>query len=55
MMRRPGRKSQRMANVTATLPVALLDRIDEIIDKGKVPSRSQLMRDALEKYLKQIE
>ena len=44
-----------MANVTATLPVSLLDRIDELIDKGKIPSRSQLMREALEKYLKQIE
>lgn len=52
--RRPGRKSQRMANVTATLPVSLLDRIDELIDNGKVPSRSQLMREALEYYLKEM-
>jgi metal-responsive CopG/Arc/MetJ family transcriptional regulator len=44
-----------MANITATLPVQLLDRIDELVDEDKVPSRSYIIREAVGKYLKEFE
>lgn len=55
MITMPGRKSKRMANITATLPVQLLDRIDELVDEDKVPSRSYVIREAVRKYLKEFE
>ncbi len=45
----------RMANITATLPVNLLDRVDELIDDDKAPSRSYVIREAVRKYLKEFE
>ena len=45
----------RMANITATLPVNLLDRVDELIDDNKAPSRSYVIREAVRKYLKDFE
>jgi metal-responsive CopG/Arc/MetJ family transcriptional regulator len=51
----PGRKSKRMANITATLPIVLLDRIDELVDKDRAPSRSYVIREAVSKYLKDME
>lgn len=50
-----GRKSRRMANITATLPIQLLDKIDEMVDEDKVPSRSFVIREAVRKYLKEFE
>jgi len=50
-----GRKSKRMANITATLPVQLLDKIDEMVDEDKAPSRSFVIREAVVKYLREIE
>ena len=50
-----GRKSKRMANITATLPVQLLDKIDEMVDEDKVPSRSFVIREAVRRYLKEFE
>ena len=50
-----GRKSKRMANITATLPIQLLDKIDEMVDEDKVPSRSFVIREAVRKYLKEFE
>jgi metal-responsive CopG/Arc/MetJ family transcriptional regulator len=50
-----GRRSKRMANITATLPVQLLDRIDELVDEDKVPSRSFVIREAVRKYLRELE
>jgi metal-responsive CopG/Arc/MetJ family transcriptional regulator len=44
-----------MANITATLPVQLLDKIDEMVDEDKVPSRSYVIREAVRKYLKESE
>jgi metal-responsive CopG/Arc/MetJ family transcriptional regulator len=44
-----------MANITATLPVQLLDRIDDMVDAGGIPSRSFVIREAVEKYLKEFE
>lgn len=38
--------------MTITLPLQLLDKIDDRIEEGKAASRSQLIRDVLEKYLK---
>jgi metal-responsive CopG/Arc/MetJ family transcriptional regulator len=43
-----------MANITATLPVQLLDKIDEMVDEDKAPSRSFVIREAVMKYLKEI-
>jgi metal-responsive CopG/Arc/MetJ family transcriptional regulator len=51
----PGRKSRRMANITATLPIQLLDKMDELVDEDKVPSRSFVIREAVRKYLKELE
>lgn len=51
----PGRKSKRMANITATLPIQLLDKIDEMVDDDKVPSRSFVIREAVRRYLKDME
>jgi metal-responsive CopG/Arc/MetJ family transcriptional regulator len=49
------RKSKRMANITATLPLQLLDRIDELIEGDKVPSRSYVIREAVKNFLKELE
>jgi len=45
----------RMANITATLPVLLLDKVDELIDDDKAPSRSYVIREAVRKYIKEFE
>ena len=44
-----------MANVTVTLPLNTLDMLDDLVDKGKVGSRSQAVREALDKFLKSLE
>jgi metal-responsive CopG/Arc/MetJ family transcriptional regulator len=49
---RPGRRLERKANVTITLPLQLLDKIDDFVEQGKAVSRSQLIRDILERYMK---
>jgi metal-responsive CopG/Arc/MetJ family transcriptional regulator len=49
-----GNKSKRMASITATLPISFLDAIDELIEKDRVPSRSYLIREAVEKYLREL-
>lgn len=46
---------RRMANITATLPILLLDRIDELVDEDKAPSRSFVIREAVDRYLKDME
>jgi metal-responsive CopG/Arc/MetJ family transcriptional regulator len=51
----PGRKSKRMANITATLPIQLLDKMDELVDEEKAPSRSYVIREAVRKYLRELE
>ncbi len=51
----PGRRSKRMANISATLPILELDRIDELVEKDKAPSRSYVIREAVRKYLKEFE
>jgi metal-responsive CopG/Arc/MetJ family transcriptional regulator len=44
-----------MANVTVTLPVNMLDKLDDLIEKRRIVSRSQAVRDALERFLKSLE
>jgi Arc/MetJ-type ribon-helix-helix transcriptional regulator len=44
-----------MANVTVTLPVNLLDKLDDLVDMGKMGSRSQAVREALQRFLKSFE
>jgi len=46
---------ERMANITATLPIPLLERIDELVHDGKIRSRSHLIREAVSNYLKSLE
>jgi metal-responsive CopG/Arc/MetJ family transcriptional regulator len=33
----------------------ILDRLDDLIDKGKIRSRSQAVREALEGFLKSLD
>jgi len=35
--------------------LTILDKLDDLIDKGKVRSRSQAVREALERFLKPAE
>jgi Arc/MetJ-type ribon-helix-helix transcriptional regulator len=44
-----------MANLSTTLPIPMLDRIDELVHEGKVPSRSRVIREAVRDYLKGFE
>jgi len=44
-----------VANVTVSLPLAILDKLDDLIEKEKVGSRSQAVREALERFLKSAE
>lgn len=44
-----------MANITATLPIQILDTIDELVEEEKVPSRSYFIREAVRSYLKELE
>jgi len=41
--------------VTVTLPLNTLDKLDDLVEKGKTSSRSQAVREALERYLKSTE
>ena len=47
-----GYRSERMVNITATLPIPLLEKIDQLVREGSVPSRSQVIREAVRSYLK---
>ena len=47
--------SERMTNITTTLPIPLLEKIDELVVEGQVPSRSHVIREAVKNYLKTIE
>ena len=40
-----------MANLSTTLPIPMLDRINELVHEGKVPSRSHVIREAVRNYL----
>jgi hypothetical protein len=46
-------KSQRMTNLSTTL--SMIERIDELVHGGKVPSRAHLIREAVRNYLKPLE
>jgi len=41
-----------MANMSTTLPIPMLEEIDELVRKGKVPSRAYVIRKAVKDYLK---
>jgi len=41
--------------VTVSLPLTILDKLDDLIDKGQVRSRSQAVREALERFLKSVD
>jgi len=44
-----------MANITTTLPIPLLERIDELVHEGKASSRSHVIREAVRNYMKPLE
>jgi metal-responsive CopG/Arc/MetJ family transcriptional regulator len=44
-----------MANVTITLPIDVIDKLDDLIEKRRIVSRSQAVREAVERYLKSYE
>ena len=44
-----------MANITTTLPILMLETIDELVREGKVPSRSHVIREAVRNYLKSFD
>jgi metal-responsive CopG/Arc/MetJ family transcriptional regulator len=50
-----GNRSKRMASITATLPILILDKIDELVESDRVPSRSFLIREAVRRYLREFE
>ena len=50
-----GDRPERMANITATLPIQMLDTIDELVHEGKIRSRSHLIREAVKNYLKSLD
>jgi metal-responsive CopG/Arc/MetJ family transcriptional regulator len=50
-----GYRSRRMTNLSTTLPIPMLERIDELIHEGKVPSRPHVIREAVKDYLKTLE
>jgi metal-responsive CopG/Arc/MetJ family transcriptional regulator len=43
-----------MANITVTLTVGVLDKIDNLVDQDDTLSRSRLIREAVEKYVKSL-
>jgi len=45
-------RSERMANITAMLPIQMLEEIDELVHEGKARSRSHFIREAVKNYLK---
>jgi Arc/MetJ-type ribon-helix-helix transcriptional regulator len=44
-----------MTNITTTLPIPLLEKMDELVVEGQVPSRSHVVREAVKNYLKTVE
>jgi len=50
-----GHRVERMANITTTLPLPMLERIDELVQEGKVPSRSHVIREAVRNFLEDFE
>jgi len=48
------RRAERRVNITATLPLEFLEKIDELIELNTVPSRSFVIREAVERYLKEF-
>jgi metal-responsive CopG/Arc/MetJ family transcriptional regulator len=48
-------RSERMVNVTTTITIPLLERVDELVHEAIVPSRSHLIREAVSNYLKTLD
>jgi len=45
------RRSERRVNITATLPIEFLERIDELIGDDTLSSRSFVIRETVKKYV----
>ena len=48
----PSHKTRRMAIMSTTLPIPMLETIDQLVHESKVPSRSYVIREAVRDYLK---
>ena len=48
-------RSRRMANMSTTLPIPMLETIDQLVHEGQVPSRSYVIREAVRDFLKTFE
>ncbi len=48
------RRSESRVNITATLPIEFLERIDELIGDDTVPSRSFVIREPVKKYVEEF-
>jgi Arc/MetJ-type ribon-helix-helix transcriptional regulator len=48
------RKYVRMGTVSAAIPVGVLDKIDELVQKGECPSLSSFVREAVALYIKEL-
>jgi len=45
-------RGERMVNVTATLPILMLEKIDELVREGRISSRSRFIREAVKNYFR---
>lgn len=48
-------KKDRTINISFSLPISLLNRIDKLLDKDIEKNRSKLLKQAIEKYLNHID
>jgi len=51
----PSGRSERMANITTTLPIPMIEGIDQLVHVGNVSSRSHITREAVRNHLKAFE
>jgi len=51
----PSGRSERIANITTTLPIPMIEGIDQLVHVGKVSSHSHITREAVRNHLKAFE
>lgn len=44
-----------MASVSASIPIDMLDKLDELVRKGEYASVSTFIREAVAKYIRELE
>ena len=48
-------KKKRMKLISVWIPIPLLERMEEVVERGVFPSKSELIRYALMNYISEIE